>query len=44
MWPNEKNERLKTYSNYGILGIKEGLFTNDCKKVVNTVPNVILRA
>jgi len=40
--PNEKNERLKNLSNYGILGINEGLFTNDCKKVLNIVQSVLL--
>jgi len=38
---NEKNGRLKTLSNYGILGVNEGLFTNDCKKAPNIVRNVI---
>ncbi len=39
--PNEKNERLKNLSNYGILGVNEGLFTNDCKKVLNIVQSVL---
>ena len=38
---NEKNGRLKTLSNYGILGVNEGLFTNGCKKAPNIVQNVI---
>ena len=41
---NEKNERLKNLSNYGILGVNEGLFTNDCKKVLNIVQSVLLAA
>ena len=40
--PNAKNERLKNLSNYGILGVNEGLFTNDCKKVLNIAQSVIL--
>jgi len=34
---NEKNVRLKTYSKYGIVDIKEGLSTNGCKEVKKSV-------
>ncbi|CAA6819824.1 MAG: Unknown protein [uncultured Sulfurovum sp.] len=38
---NEKNGRMKTLSDYGILGVNKGLFTNGCKKTPNIVQHVI---
>jgi len=39
---NEKNVRLKTYSKYGMVDIKEGLSTNGCKEVKKSVPTALV--
>jgi hypothetical protein len=34
---NEKFRGLKTQANYDTIGVKEGLFTNGCKKTLKLV-------
>jgi hypothetical protein len=34
---NSKNGCSKHLSNYGIVGVNKGLFTNDCKKALKYV-------
>jgi hypothetical protein len=38
---NEKFGCVKTQANYDTIGVKEGLFTNDCKKTLKLVQNAI---